>query len=173
MRQDSQLGPAPLRWDEVASRMRVVTLSAPLLLLFPALAFPTAPKATRGLTLYPGRGGAAIGTMVLGSAAVLGGLLFGPTYGIGTFLSVWLLGTAGAATLVTAFRPTAFVKPICVRCRLLPVIKEHEAIHLTGVSSEKAVWDSMKSRHSVSSLSLQGDPSICPFCPIPKRLSEH
>ena len=73
--------------------------------------------------------------------------------------------------IVCSLRPTAFVKPICLKCRLLPVIEEHEAIHLSGVSSENEVWESMRSRHSVESLSLSGDPAICPFCPIPKRLS--
>jgi hypothetical protein len=92
---------------------------------------------------------------------------------LGGFVSVWFLGTAGIATIVGVVRPTAYVKPICVRCRLLPVIKEHEAIHLTGVTSEKRVWASMKTRHSVESLGLEGDPAICSFCPIPKRLTEH
>lgn len=85
---------------------------------------------------------------------------------------MWLFGTAGALIALSAVRPTAFVKPICVKCRLLPVIKEHEAIHLSGVSSEGAVWDSMRQRYSVENLSLEGDPAICPFCPIPRRLSE-
>ena len=87
-------------------------------------------------------------------------------------VSFWFIGTAGVATVFGAIRPTAYVKPICVKCRLLPVIKEHEAIHLTGVGNERDVWDSMRTRHSVRSLSLEGDPSICSFCPIPKRLAE-
>ena len=74
--------------------------------------------------------------------------------------------------LASSLTPTAFVKPICLACRLLPVIEEHEALHLSGVASESAVWGSMKARHSVRSLSLEGDPAVCPFCPIPKRLSE-
>jgi len=107
----------------------------------------------------------------LASAAV-GYLLLGPAGVLGPVLSAWLLGTAGAAMLASARTPTAFVKPICTACRLLPVIKEHEAIHLAGVSSERKVWGSMKSRHSAKSLELEGDPAICSFCPIPKRLAE-
>ena len=100
---------------------------------------------------------------------LLGGVL-GPA---GLVLSFWLLGTTGLALFAGGVRPLAFVKPICVRCRLLPVIREHEAIHLSGVSAEEAVWESMRTRHSAESLSLEGDPAICSFCPIPKRLAKH
>ena len=127
---------------------------------------------TRGLTFYPGRAGLALGAALVVASAAIGYLLVRPTGVIGPILSFWAIGTAGVATLVGAVKPTAYVKPICIRCRLLPIIKEHEAIHLTGVTSEKAVWASMKTRHSCSSLSLDGDSAICSFCPIPKRLSE-
>ena len=156
----------------MASRMRVIPLGLPAQILIPALIFPSIPSSTRGLTFYPGRVGVALGAGLLFASAAVAYLLVGPTGIIGPFLSVWVLGTAGAATLVGAVRPTAYVKPICIRCRLLPVIKEHEAIHLTGVTSEKAVWASMKTRHSCGSLALERDPAICSFCPIPKRLSE-
>ncbi len=159
-------------WESVGSVMRVVRLTWPLRLLIPALVFPSLPSNTRGLTLYPGRMGLALGTLMVASSVFVGFLLAGPTGPWGGILAFWFLGTAGIATAVCAFRPTAFVKPICVRCRLLPIIKEHEAIHLTGVVSEEEVWSSMKLRHSVESLSLQGDPAVCTFCPIPKRLLE-
>jgi hypothetical protein len=144
-----------------------------LMLAVPALAFAAFSKSTRGLTLYPGRPGLALGVFMIATSGLIGLLLVRETGPWGAVFSVWLLGTAGAANFVAALGPTAFVKPICTRCRLLPVIKEHEAIHLSGVASEKAVWDSMKTRNSVQSLALQGDPAICPFCPIPKRLAEH
>ena len=48
-------------WEAIAGRMRVVHLTAPLQALVPALALPSLSKGTRGLTLYPGRGGAALG----------------------------------------------------------------------------------------------------------------
>ena len=153
--------------------MRVVPLTAPLQILIPALLLPSVSKSTRGFTLYPGRTGLAIGSILLACGVILGALLAGSTIWVGTILSVWLFGTVGAAMVVSGLSPTAFVKPLCLKCRLLPVIKEHEAIHLLGVSSEKAVWDSMKTRHSVESLALEGDPTICSFCPIPKRLAEH
>lgn len=150
----------------------MVQLSVPVQLLIPALIFPALPKSTRGLTFQPGRAGLALGGLMVVSSVVIGYLLLGPAGPLGAVLSFWLIGTAGVATLAGAMRPMAFVKPICVRCRLLPIIKEHEAIHLSGVASERSVWDSMKARHSTTSLSLEGDPSICSFCPIPKRLAE-
>lgn len=159
-------------WEALEAGMTVVKLDARMQALVPLLALASLSKGTRGLTLHHGRGALSVGAaMMAASAAIAFELL--PTGPVGPLLSVWLLGTAGGATFAASLRPTAFVKPICLGCRLLPVIREHEAIHLTGVASEEAVWESMRTRHSVASLSLEGDPSICSFCPIPKRLAEH
>lgn len=145
----------------------------PLQLLVPALIFPSLSSSTRGLTLFPGRMGLALGVLMVASSIFVGLLLAGPTGPWGGVVAFWFLGTAGVATAASALRPTAFIKPICVRCRLLPIIEEHEAIHLSGIVSEREVWASMRTRHTVESLALEGDPSICTFCPIPKRLPEH
>lgn len=163
----------PSDWRSIELGMHVVRLDGKLRAAVPMLALTSYSKSTRGLSLYPGRGGFALGVALLGAGAAVGYGLYSVAGPVGVFLAAWLFGTAGGATLYSSLRPTAFIKPICVRCRLLSVIKEHEAIHLSGVASEKAVWDSMKSRHSVESLNLEGDPAICTFCPIPKRLSEH
>ena len=162
---------ASREWEPLAGEMRVAKLTPPLCILVPALAFPSVPKGTRGFTLPTGRAGKSVGALLLAAGALVGYLLLAPVGVLGLFVSLWLISTAGGAMLWAAHRPTAFVKPICVACRLLPVIKEHEAMHLTGVSSEKAVWDSMRTRHSVDTLALDADPAICPFCPIPKRLA--
>ncbi len=172
MRQQTAVG-ASLTWSAIESKMKVVRLTLPLQILVPMLLVPSLPKNTRGLTLFPGRMGLVIGSLMITASILVGGLLVRSTGPWGAVLSFWVLGTGGAVMVFVSQSPTAFVKPICVGCRLLPVIKEHEAIHLSGVASEKAVWDSMKTRHSVESLSLRGDPAICSFCPIPKRLSEH
>jgi hypothetical protein len=157
-------------WESILPNLRVVKLTAPLQILVPALLLPSLPKSTRGLSLYPGRMGMGIGLALLVASVLIGALLARPTGPWGGVVSFWVLGTAGIVAIEGALRPTAFVKPICVRCRLLPIIKEHEAIHLSGVSSESAVWGSMQTRHSAKSLALEGDPAICSFCPIPKRL---
>ena len=162
-----------VNWEPIAKKMRVVNLTLPLAIVVPALVVSALSKSTRGLTLYPGRPGLAIGVALLATSAALGYLLLGPAGVAGPVLSFWFVGTYGAATCAASLRPTAFVKPICARCRLLPIIKEHESIHLAGVASEKEVWGSMMTRHSVKSLGLDGDPNICSFCPIPKRLSGH
>ena len=164
---------APEGWEPIAARMKVVRLTLPLQVLVPALAVPSPSKSPRGRTLYPGRMGAALGVLLMASSAVTGALLLGPVGVAGPLLAVWGLGTAGGTMLWAALRTAAFVKPICVRCRLLPIIREHEAIHLSGVANEGSVWKSMKERHSIGSLSLEGDPAICSFCPIPRRLAEH
>ncbi len=111
--------------------------------------------------------------MLVFGGGTLGWMIGGPFRVEGALVGLWLVGTYGVLLMVSSVRPFTMIKPICTRCRLLPIIKEHESIHLTGISGEREVWASMRTRHSVKSLGLEGDPSICWFCPIPKRLSEH
>jgi hypothetical protein len=96
---------------------------------------------------------------------------------IGAFaypISIWLLGATGALMIYNSLGPSiAFVKALCSSCRLLPVIQEHEALHLAGLERDEDVWKQMRKRHSCETLSLDEDPRICSFCPIPKRLKEH
>jgi hypothetical protein len=160
-------------WEGVASRMLIVNLSLPVVVLIPSLLLYSTPRRTRGISFPPGLTGFAVGMVLVAASLVLGILVGGPLGAEGATLAFWVLCTAGVVMMAGTIRPLAFVKPICTRCRLLPVIKEHEAIHLNGVSCENAVWASMRTRHSVKSLALEGDPTICWFCPIPKRLTGH
>ena len=159
-------------WELMARRTRVVTLSPLLQVLMPPLLAPTLSKSTRGISFHGGRSGLILGLVLVVASLGTGWLLGGLTGILGYVVVFWLIGTTGVAMTTSSLKPVAFVKPICTRCRLLPVIVEHEAIHLTGVAREEAVWASMRQRHSVESLKLEGDPTICSFCPIPKRLSE-
>jgi len=159
-------------WAQIDRRLRVFRLNGPILALIPALALSGAPKSTRGISYHPGRLGIGLGSLIVLASLAIGALLY-PSIGVvGPLLSLWLLGSTGVAMVLGGFFPFAFVKQICKECRLLPVVKEHEAIHLSGVASEASVWSSMRSRYSVESLHLAGDPAICSFCPIPKRLAE-
>ena len=163
---------AGAEWELIARRTKVVTLSPLLQVLMPPLLAPTLSKSTRGVSFHRGRSGPILGLVLVVASLDIGWLLREPTGILGYLVVFWLVGTTGVAMIASSLKPLAFVKPICTRCRLLPVIVEHEAIHLTGVAREKEVWASMRQRHSVESLKLEGDPAICSFCPIPKRLSE-
>ena len=70
-------------------------------------------------------------------------------------------------------RKVAFLKANCSACRLRPVVEEHEAMHLGGIASEEAVWAEARKKYSYENLSLEGDPRICSFCPIAKKLRTH
>jgi hypothetical protein len=157
----------------MAKKTKVIALSPLLQGLLPFLLAPTLSKSTRGVSFQRGRLSLLLGSILVLASLVMGWLLTGPTGIWGLLVVSWLVGTTGAVMVVSGLKPLAFVKPICTRCRLLPVIVEHEAIHLVGVTQEEKVWASMRQRHSVESLNLEGDPAICSFCPIPKRLSEH
>lgn len=159
-------------WRDVEAKMRVVSLSLPTRLLVPALLVSAFPLQTRGVSYERGKFGVAVGGLLVGGAVAIGWALYGPLGIVGAVVPFWVIGSAGMLLIVNEVRPTAFVKPICVKCRLLPIIKEHEAIHMAGVRGDDQVWRSMKTRHSPESLRLKGDPTICLFCPIPKRLEE-
>ena len=156
----------------MARRTRVVALYPILQALVPSLLAPTFSKGTRGVSFHGGRSGLVLGSVLVAASLDIGWLLGGPTGVLGYIVAFWLIGTTGVVVIASSLKPLAFVKPICTGCRLLPVIVEHEAIHLAGVAREKEVWASMRQRHSVESLKLEGDATICPFCPIPKRLGE-
>jgi len=159
-------------WQAVDQRIRVVTLSGALRVLVPALFISALPQRTRGVSYEGGRMGLVVGIIMVAGSIAMGAELYHVTGIVGIVVIFWLLGSSGTVMMVNGARPLAFVKPICVRCRLLPIIKEHESIHMSGVESDDEVWASMRTRHSCESLGLDGDPAICTFCPIPKRLRE-
>jgi hypothetical protein len=160
-------------WEKIAARLKVTKLSLPLQLLVPPLLISTVPRSTRGISFPPGKTWFVVGIVLVLGGVTLGWMVGGAFRAEGAMLGFWLLGTYGILLTVSSVRPFALIKPICIRCRLFPIIKEHEAIHLAGIPGESEVWASMKTRHSPQSLGLEGDPAICWFCPIPKRLSEH
>src|SRR5271157_689402 len=157
-------------WQGVEGHMKVVRLGLPLRLLVPALLVTALPLGTRAVSYEGGRFGMAAGALIAAGSLAVGWGLYPAAGPAGVFLFFWLLGGAGILLILNGVRPIAFVKPICSRCRLLPIIREHEAIHLSGVESDDRVWEEMRARHSCESLGLDGDPSICSFCPIPRRL---
>jgi len=55
-------------------------------------------------------------------------------------------------------------------CRLRPIIEEHESMHLNGERSEDVLWRETRKKYTYEGLSLAGDPKICSFCPIAKKL---
>jgi hypothetical protein len=160
-------------WEQIAAGLRVARLTLPVQVLVPPLFASTIQRSTRGISFPPGKSWFAVGAVLALGGVTLGWMIGGAFRIEGAVAGFWLVGTYGVLLMVSSVRPFTMIKPICTRCRLLPIIKEHESIHLTGVSGESRVWASMRTRHSPESLGLEGDPSICWFCPIPKRLSEH
>jgi hypothetical protein len=158
----------------VTRGMKVVPLTALVKLAVPALLISSLPRNAIGFSFERGRFGALTGVLLL-AASILIAFILSREVGIviALTLAMWLMGGSSILMIYNSTASSlAFVKPICAGCRLRPVIEEHEALHLGGVVEDGAVWREMKKRHSCESLSLDGDPNICSFCPIPKRLKE-
>jgi len=160
-------------WWPVAARMKTVRLNWVIQLLVPTMLASSLPRRTRGLSYHLGKVGLPVGAALAVGSLAIGGLL-APILGLAVVpLAFWLFGSVGLVIGATALRPIAFVKPICTTCRLIPVVREHEAIHLAGVVEEEQVWSLMREHHTLESLGLENDPNVCTFCPIPKRLKSH
>ena len=151
--------------------VKFVVLSTVVKLAFPPLLFSSIPKRAIGFSYPSGGEGRLLGISLLGVTGVLGFLLstwIGPA---GDLVMAWLLG---GTAVVMIYNSTscriAFLKEYCAPCRLRPIIEEHEAMHLNGEASEDVIWQETRRRYTYESLSLEGDPQICTFCPIAKKL---
>jgi hypothetical protein len=151
--------------------MRIIQLSLPLRVAIPALMISSLPKRAIGFSFERGRFGSAVGGVLVGAGALVGFLLYGSMGLVGPLIGLWLLGSTGGMMLFNSWRSVAFVKPLCNSCRLLPVIAHHEALHLGGIGSDAEIWSMVRGKVTFDGLGL-GDPAICNFCPIAKRLKE-
>jgi hypothetical protein len=153
--------------------MRVVVLSPLVKIASPSLLVSSLPKRAIGFSFPRGREGLMVGAALLSLTFVIGYAFYASIGPAAIILALWLFGGTGGAMLYNASGSgIAFVKPLCSTCRLLPIIEEHEAIHLSGVASEERCWEDAKKNYSYSGLGLGSDPRICVFCPIAKRLRE-
>jgi hypothetical protein len=151
--------------------VKFVILSSLVKLAFPPLFLSSLPKRAVGFSYPSGKEGKFLGITLLGVTASAG-LLFASSLGpLGLAAMVWLTGGTGALMIYSSTRcRVAFLKDYCSSCRLRPIIEEHELMHLNGERSEEVVWGEARRKYSYESLSLAGDPSICSFCPIAKKL---
>lgn len=151
--------------------VRFVALSSVVKLAFPPLLLSSLPKRAIGFSLPCGNEGRLLGLSLLGVTVSIGFLLATAIGPLGFMVMVWLTGgTAGLMLYNSTRGRVAFVKEYCSTCRLRPIIEEHESMHLNGERSEEVVWGEAMKKYSYESLSLAGDPKICSFCPIAKRL---
>jgi hypothetical protein len=151
--------------------VRFVILSSLVKLAFPPLFLSSIPKRAVGFSYPSGNEGKILGVSLLGATAASGFLLEGSMGPLGLLVMAWLTGGTAALMLYNSTQcRVAFLKEYCSACRLRPIIEEHESMHLNGERSEDVVWGEARKKYSYESLSLAGDPNICAFCPIAKKL---
>ncbi|MDG6925661.1 MAG: hypothetical protein JRN09_03815 [Nitrososphaerota archaeon] len=154
-----------------APDVRFVTLSRLVTLSFPPLLLSSIPKRAIGFSYPSGREGRLLGVALLAMTVTIGYLLSTTLGPLAFALMAWLTGGTAALMLYNSTGGrVAFVKSYCSGCRLRPLIEEHETMHLNGEHREDAVWAEARKKYSYEGLSLGGDPKICSFCPIAKRL---
>lgn len=154
--------------------IRVVPLTSKLKLAAPPLFFCSLPKRAIGFSFPRGTEGRLLGFTLLAATATVS-VLLGRVFGLpGVLAMTWIAGGTTYLILHNSMRQgLAFVKPNCHACRLHPIIEEHEAMHLDGESSEEVIWAAAKRKYTYEGLHLGGDPNICSWCPIAKRLKEN
>lgn len=154
--------------------VRFIVLTRAMRLALPPLFVSSIPKRAIGFSFPVGREGKLLGGALIGMTGVLGLLLSTVVGPLGYLIAAWVTGGTGALVLYnSSVRGIAFLKPYCSRCRLRPVIEEHETMHLIGEPSEEAIWMEARKKYSYESLGLADDPRICTFCPIAKRLRSY
>jgi len=153
--------------------VKFIILSGMVKLAFPPLFFSSLPKRAIGFSYPSGNEGKVLGASLLAATATIGLLLSRSVGPLGFVAMAWLTGgTAGLMLYNSTHCRVAFLKDYCSTCRLRPIIEEHESMHLNGESSEEVVWGEARKKYSYESLSLAGDPEICSFCPIAKKLRD-
>ena len=154
-----------------SGEIRFITLTKAVRLAFPPLLLSSLPKRAVGFSFPSGNEGRLLGLSLATVTACIGFLL-SASIGFPAFLlMLWLTGgTAGLMLYNSTSGRVAFLKHYCSTCRLRPIIEEHEAMHLAGEPSEEVVWSQARKKYSYEGLGLAGDPEICSFCPIAKRL---
>ena len=151
--------------------VRFVILSTVVKLAFPPLYLSSLPKRAIGFAFPSGNEGKLLGLALLGVTTSIGLLLAKSIGPVGLLLMVWLTGGTGALMLYNSTQcRVAFLKEYCSSCRLRPIIEEHESMHLNGERSEDVLWRETMKKYTYEGLSLAGDPKICSFCPIAKKL---
>jgi len=151
--------------------VRFVILSSQVKLAFPPLFLSSLPKRAVGFSYPSGNEGKALGLALLGATAAIGMLLARSLGPLAFVAMVWLTGGTAGVMLYNSTRcRVAFLKEYCSACRLRPIIEEHESMHLNGERSEEVVWEETRRKYTYEGLSLAGDPNICSFCPIAKKL---
>ena len=149
----------------------VLPLSKLLRLLLPPLLISSLPRRAIGFSFSSGKEGGLLGASLMGVTVLVGFLLSTAIGAFGYLLMAWLTGGTAVVMLYNSSRGrVAFIKSYCSVCRLRPIIEEHETMHLDGEHSEEVVWAEARKKYSYEGLSLAGDPKICGFCPIAKRL---
>jgi hypothetical protein len=163
--------PAPLA---MIDGIIVLPLSRSLSILLPPLFVSSLPKRAIGFSFPRGTEGKLLGVSLIGATVAISVLLstaFGFIFGLAI---IWIMGGTGVVILYNSTRRgLAFVKEMCSACRLLPIIEEHEIMHLRGEPSEEVVWREAKKKYTYEGLGLGTDPKIHSFCPIAKRLKEN
>ena len=151
--------------------MRFVVLSTIVKMAFPPLFLSSLPKRAIGFSYPSGNEGRVLGLSLLGMTGALGFLLSMSIGPAGDLVMAWLTGGTAVLMLYNSTQcRVAFLKEYCSGCRLRPIIEEHESMHLNGERSEDVVWGETRKRYSYEGLALAGDPNICTFCPIAKKL---
>ncbi len=151
--------------------VRFVVLSTLVKMAFPPLFFSSIPKRAIGFSYPSGIEGRVLGLSLLGVTGTMGFMLSASIGPAGDLVMAWLTGGTAVIMIYNSTRcRIAFLKEYCSGCRLRPIIEEHESMHLNGERSEDVIWGEARRKYSYDGLGLAGDPQICAFCPIAKKL---
>ncbi len=126
-------------------------------------------KKVLAFTMLKGKTELFVGIALVPSSLIIGRALYLLIGGYAYPLLLWVIGGIGVMMIVHSLSSgLIFVKPMCNSCTFLPLILEHENLHISGIGGEAQVWSKIQKKYDWQK--LKKPQQICPHCPIPGHM---
>lgn len=146
-----------------------VILSPLIYAILPFIILVSFRKKVLAFTMMKGKSELYVGMALIPASIVIGRAFYFLVGGYSYPLVFWVLGGVGIMMVVHSLSPgLIFVKPMCNACTFLPLIMEHENLHISGIHGEVQVWSRIKEKYDWKK--IRKPQKICPHCPIPGHM---
>jgi len=126
-------------------------------------------KKVLAFTMLRGKTELFVGIALVPASLIVGRALYLLIGGYAYPLLLWVLGGVGIMMIVHSLSSgLIFVKPMCNSCTFLPLILEHEKLHISGIRDETQVWSKIRKMYDWHK--IRKPKQICSHCPIPGHM---
>ena len=146
-----------------------IVLGTLIYVILPFIILASFRKKVLAFTMLKGRTELFVGIALIPTSIIIGRAFYLLIGGYAYPLLFWVLGGMGVMMIVHSLSPgLIFVKPMCNSCTFLPLILEHENLHISGIRGETQVWSKIKKIYDWQK--IRKPQQICAHCAIPGRM---